>query len=124
MGDPEEVAHGVDIRVGRILSVAKHPNADSLLICNVDLGGKAITVVTNDLTVKEGDKVAVALLPPKNIRGIISEGMFLGAGEGVLKGVEGSPGEWAKVPKETLAEARNFVNEFLSSRKVRGTLPL
>ncbi len=116
MGKDGEIAHGVDIRVGKVLSVAKHPNADSLLVCNVDLGGKAITVVTNDLSVKEGDKVAVALLPPKNLRGIVSEGMFLGAGEGVLKKVQGKPGEWARVPEEALAEARNFVNEFLSSR--------
>ena len=44
---------GIDIRVGEVMSVTKHPKADSLMICNVNLGKRAITVVTNDLNVKE-----------------------------------------------------------------------
>ena len=34
------------------MSFTKHPNADSLMICNVKLGKRDITVVTNDLNVK------------------------------------------------------------------------
>ncbi|USG99768.1 tRNA-binding protein [Thermococcus argininiproducens] len=104
----------VDIRVGEVMSAGKHPNADKLLVCNVNLGDRAITVVTNDLSVKEGHKVAVALLPPANFRGITSEGMFLGAGEGVLKDVKGDVGGLPKgVPLEAFKETRNLVEAFL-----------
>jgi len=105
---------GIDIKVGEVMSVGKHPNADKLLVCNVNIGERAITVVTNDLSVKDNDRVAVALLPPANFRGITSEGMFLGAGEGVLKDVKGEVGGLPKgIPLEALNEARNLVEAFL-----------
>ena len=73
-------------------------------------------MITNDLTVKEGNRVAVALLPPANFRGIISEGMFLGAGEGVLKDVKGEIGGLPKgIPLDALKETRNLVEAFLKS---------
>jgi len=115
-GKDGEMAHAVDIRVGKVIATSKHPNADKLLVCRVDLGGSSITVVTNDLRVKEDDRVAVALLPPRNLRGIISEGMFVGSGEGVLKEVDGELGQWANVPENALKETRNFVGEFLKGR--------
>ncbi|MCD6188626.1 MAG: tRNA-binding protein, partial [Thermococcus sp.] len=65
---------------------------------------------------KEGHRVAVALLPPANFRGITSEGMFLGAGEGVLKDVKGEIGGLPKgIPLEALKETRNLVESFLKS---------
>lgn len=104
----------VDIKVGEVMSVGKHPNADRLLVTNVNIGDRAITVVTNDLTVKEGNRVAVALLPPASFRGIVSEGMFLGAGEGVLKDVKGEIGGLPKgIPLEAFNETRNLVEAFL-----------
>ncbi|AIF68868.1 tRNA-binding protein [Palaeococcus pacificus DY20341] len=107
---------GIDIKVGEVMSVGKHPNADKLLVCNVNIGERAITVVTNDLSVKDNDRVAVALLPPANFRGITSEGMFLGAGEGVLKDVKGEVGGLPKgIPLEALNEARNLVEAFLKA---------
>jgi predicted RNA-binding protein with EMAP domain len=104
----------IDIKVGEIVSVAGHPSADSLLVCNVNIKERAITVVTNDLSVKESNRVAVAMLPPTSFMGITSEGMFLGAGEGVLKDVQGETGGMPKgIPLEALNEARNFVETFL-----------
>lgn len=108
----------VDIKVGgEVMSVGKHPNADRLLVTNVNIGDRAITVVTNDLTVKEGgNRVAVALLPPASFRGIVSEGMFLGAGGegGVLKDVKGEIGGLPKgIPLEAFNETRNLVEAFL-----------
>lgn len=103
----------IDIKVGEIVSVGDHPSADSLLVCNVNIK-RAITVVTNDLEVKEANRVAVAMLPPTSFMGITSEGMFLGAGEGVLKDVQGAVGGMPKgIPLEALNEARNFVETFL-----------
>lgn len=114
LGEINDPIIGIDIKTGIISSVGKHPKADKLLISNVNLGDRAITVVTNDLTVKEGNQVAVALLPPSGFLGITSEGMFLGAGEGVLKDVEGKIGDLPHgIPLEALNEARNFVEAFL-----------
>ncbi len=116
LGKINDPVIAVDIKVGEVMSVGKHPNADRLLVCNVNIGDRAITVVTNDLTVKEGNRVAVALLPPANFRGIVSEGMFLGAGEGVLKDVKGEIGGLPKgIPLDALKETRNLVEAFLKS---------
>ena len=73
---PPDPAYAVDIRVGEVESVWKHPNADNLKVCNVNVG-RIITVVTNEPSVKEGDKIPVALLPPVELRGVVSEGMFI-----------------------------------------------
>jgi len=114
LGEINDPVIGVDMKKGEILSVAKHPAALKLLICNLNQGERAITVVTNDLTLKDGDKVAVALLPPENFLGITSEGMFLGAGDGVLKDVDGDLGDIPRgIPLEALNEARNLVEAFL-----------
>ena len=114
LGPIDDPIVAIDIKVGEIVSVAGHPSADSLLVCNVNIKERAITVVTNDISVKESNRVAVAMLPPTSLMGITSEGMFLGAGEGVLKDVQGETGEMPKgIPLEALNEARNFVETFL-----------
>jgi predicted RNA-binding protein with EMAP domain len=65
LGEIKDPVMGIDIKKGEILSVSKHPHADQLLVCNVNLQERAITVVTNDLEVKEGNQVAVAMLLQK-----------------------------------------------------------
>ncbi|QNM06095.1 phenylalanine--tRNA ligase subunit beta [Qiania dongpingensis] len=49
------------IVVGQILSIEKHPDADKLIICQVDIGTKTIQIVTGAPNVKTGDKVPVVL---------------------------------------------------------------
>ena len=96
------------------MSVTKHPNADSLMICNVNLRKKAITVVTNDLTIKEGINVGVSLLPPQTFMETVSEGMFLGMNGSILKDVDGELGEIPKgIPMESLNETRNLIESYL-----------
>jgi len=113
-GEIDDPIVAIDIKVGEIVSVWSHPNADKLLVCNVNIKERAIGVVTNDLSLKESNKVAVAMLPPTAFMGIISEGMFLGAGEGVLNNVKGEIGEMPKgIPLEALNEARNYIENFL-----------
>ncbi len=105
---------GIDIKVGEIMSVMKHPSADSLMVCNVNIGNKAITVVTNDIKVKEGNKVGVSLLPPQSFMDITSEGMFLGMNGNILKEVDGELGKMPKgIPMESLNETRNLVENYL-----------
>ncbi len=54
------------------------------------------------------------MLPPSTFMGITSDGMFLGAGEGILKDVNGPKGEIPHgIPLEALNEARNIVEGFL-----------
>lgn len=105
---------GIDIKVGEIMSVMKHPNADSLMICNVNLGNRALTVVTNDVNVKEGNRVGVSLLPPQTFMGTTSEGMFLGMNGNILKEVDGELGQMPKgIPMDSLNETRNLIEAFL-----------
>ncbi|HTX61610.1 MAG TPA: tRNA-binding protein [Methanobacterium sp.] len=114
LGEINDPIIGIDILTGIVSSVGKHNKSNKLLVCNVNLGERAVTVVTNDLTVKDGNTVAVAMLPPAVFLGITSEGMFLGAGEGVLKDVRGELGGLPHaIPLEALNEARNFVDTFL-----------
>ena len=49
------------IVVGKIEKIEKHPDADKLIICQVDIGEKTIQIVTGAPNVKEGDKVPVVL---------------------------------------------------------------
>lgn len=114
LGEIPDPIIGIDIVVGEIMSVSHHEKTDTLMICNVNLGKRAITVVTNDLTVKEGNRVGISLLPPSVFMGITSEGMFLGAGEGILKDVEGELGQMPHgIPLESLNETRNLLETYL-----------
>jgi phenylalanyl-tRNA synthetase beta chain len=74
------------VRVGRIIDVKPHPNADTLKVCDVDIGEEVISVVCGAPNVKT-DMLAPCALPgtlfPKGvvleksvIRGKTSEGML------------------------------------------------
>ena len=49
------------IVVGRIEKIEKHPDADKLIVCQVDIGNEVIQIVTGAPNVKEGDRVPVVL---------------------------------------------------------------
>lgn len=49
------------IVVGQILSIERHPDADKLIVCQVDVGGETVQIVTGAPNVKTGDKVPVVL---------------------------------------------------------------
>lgn len=74
-----------NLLVGEILSYEKHPNADRLSLCKVNVGNNILNIVCGANNFKEKDKVVVALEGAKigetvirknKIRGIISEGMM------------------------------------------------
>src|SRR3989344_310742 len=75
----------LDLRVGEILEVNNHPNADKLYIIKIDVGDKKINLVAglkNYYDKKElvGKKVIIFTnLEQKILRGIKSEGMVLAA---------------------------------------------
>ena len=49
------------IVTGQITKIERHPDADKLIICQVDIGKEMIQIVTGAPNVKEGDKVPVVL---------------------------------------------------------------
>ena len=50
-----------NIVIGQILSIEKHPDADKLIVCQVDVGGETVQIVTGAPNVHVGDKVPVVL---------------------------------------------------------------
>ena len=49
------------IVIGQIEKIEKHPDADKLIICQVNIGTENVQIVTGAPNVKEGDKVPVVL---------------------------------------------------------------
>jgi methionyl-tRNA synthetase len=75
----------LDLRVGKIIDVKEHPNANKLYLLDVDLGNEKRTLVAglkNNYSADElKGKLCVVFtnLEPATIRGIKSEGMILAA---------------------------------------------
>lgn len=84
------------IIVGKIIEIEKHPDADKLIVCQVDIGAEGtVQIVTGAPNVKTGDKVPVVLdggrvagghdgsktkggirIKKGKLRGVVSEGMM------------------------------------------------
>jgi phenylalanyl-tRNA synthetase beta chain len=85
VGDPSEFV------VGRVVSAEKHPDADRLTVCEVDVGGSVSTIVCGAPNVAAGQTVAVAkpgaimpdgsTLGEAKLRGVRSSGMILAEDE-------------------------------------------
>jgi phenylalanyl-tRNA synthetase beta chain len=81
--------------VGRIAAIEKHPNADRLQVCTVDIGAnRTLTIATAATNVAPGQVIPVATIgarlpeltiEPRKMRGIASEGMLCSAGELALE---------------------------------------
>ncbi|MBC2257269.1 YtpR family tRNA-binding protein [Listeria booriae] len=77
--------------VGYVASKERHPNADKLNVCQVDLGDKTVQIVCGAPNVEAGQKVVVAkigavmpsglIIKPSNLRGEDSFGMICAARE-------------------------------------------
>jgi len=95
----------LDLRVGKIVAIKDHPNADTLYMMHVDLGdlGKRVIVAgmkpyyTID-EMKNRNIIVVTNLKPAKIRGVTSNGMLLAAEDdekncSLLDPGESDPGE-------------------------------
>ena len=93
--------HLHDVYVGKIIKIEKHPEADRLVVCQVDVDSKTVQIVTSATNVFEGAHVPVSLdgadlangikIKPSNFRGVRSDGMFcsgeeLGIDENYIEG--------------------------------------
>ncbi len=76
-----------NVVTGLIKGIEKHPDAEKLVICKIDVGqGRDLTIVTGAPNVKVGDYVPVALnnsviaggkeIKTGELRGVVSEGML------------------------------------------------
>jgi phenylalanyl-tRNA synthetase beta chain len=113
-------------RVGRVLEAGKHPNADRLQLCQVDVGeGEPRQIVCGAWNFGPGATVAVALpgavlpngtkLEQAKLRGEVSNGMILAEDEVELgtdhSGIMVLPDEWE--PGTPLADALPLAEEIL-----------
>ncbi|MBE7022236.1 MAG: phenylalanine--tRNA ligase subunit beta [Ruminococcaceae bacterium] len=75
-----------NVVTGKILEIEKHPDADKLVVCKIDVGEKTLQIVTGAPNVKPGQTVPVALdgallpdgtkIKTGKLRGVESAGML------------------------------------------------
>ena len=99
------------IVVGQIQKIEKHPDADKLIVCQVDIGGEVIQIVTGAPNVKEGDRVPVVLDGGKVAGGhdggpLPEDGIKIKAGK-----LRGMPSNGMMCSIEELGSDRNFYPE-------------
>ncbi|KAK4472867.1 hypothetical protein MN116_004078 [Schistosoma mekongi] len=85
----------LDMRVGRIIGVSRHPDADSLYVEKVDFGGNEIRTVVSGLvkfvsmeSLQNRVGIFLCNLKPANMRGVKSEAMLMCASSPETYGVE------------------------------------
>ncbi len=92
VGSVERLGKGLEkVLVGEIQELNRHPNADKLWICQVNLGTKVLAIVTGAKNLIIGDRVPVAIdganlpnglaIKTSELRGVVSEGMLCSAEE-------------------------------------------
>lgn len=120
-----------DLRVAKVLEARDHPNADRLLVLEIDLGSERRQIVGGivghyELQELEGlPIVVVANLQHAKLRGEVSQGMLLAAENdegrlGVLLAPEAEPGtplraESGPPPAETITFQEFHENTLLAS---------
>jgi methionyl-tRNA synthetase len=78
----------LDLRVGTVVQAAPHPNADRLLVLQVDLGGEQRQICAGVKASYSPEQlvgkqlVIVTNLEPRQLRGQVSQGMALAATDG------------------------------------------
>lgn len=92
----------LELRVARIVAAERHPDADRLLKLTVDAGEPELRTIcagiANAYSPEElvgQTAVLLANLKPRKIRGVLSQGMLLAAGEGAATRLATVPGDLA-----------------------------
>lgn len=123
----EQVDKGVKkVVVGKILEINPHPNADKLVITQIDIGEDILQIVTGATNISENDYVPVALVGARlpdgtkikkgKLRGEISKGMLCSANElGIKEDL---------IPKELKDGIYILDEEFTLGQDIRKALEL
>ncbi|SKA08231.1 phenylalanine--tRNA ligase subunit beta [Selenihalanaerobacter shriftii] len=106
-----------DVIIGKILEINKHPNADKLSICQVDLGTTEEEIVCGANNMESGDKVPVAPVGTQlpngmeinevDLRGVKSRGMLCSADE---LGLQEDRAEGLMILDQSLEIGSKFIN--------------
>ena len=75
-----------NVKVGRVVSIERHPDSDHMWVCQVDIGDRTVQICTGAQNVRQGDLVPTALdgsllpggieIKAKPLRGVESDGML------------------------------------------------
>merc|ERR1712183_766558 len=113
-GDPVDLAKRFDFRVGKIVEVGDHPNADSIYLEKIDLGEAEPRQVLSGLkkhispeNFLNSQVIVFANLKPSKIRGVASHAMVLCA-----KSADGSKVELMRPPAGSKPGERVFLEGF------------
>ena len=99
------------IVVGQIDKIEKHPDADKLIICQVNIGTETTQIVTGAPNVKEGDKVPV-VLDGGRVAGGHEPGQRVAGGIKIKKGkLRGVPSNGMMCSIEELGSNRDMYPE-------------
>lgn len=99
------------IVIGQIEKIEKHPDADKLIICQVNIGTETIQIVTGAPNVKEGDKVPVVLVGGR-VAGGHEPGQRVAGGIKIKKGkLRGIPSNGMMCSIEELGSTRDMYPE-------------
>jgi len=125
-GEVEEPPHpllGLDLRVARVIEAKPHPNADRLLVLQVDAGEPSARQLVAGIAGKYAPEelpgkaiVIVANLQPAKLRGEISQGMLLAAederGLGLLLAPDAPAGTSVAAPGAPAAADQITIDDF------------
>lgn len=88
--------------IGHVLAKEKHPNADKLSVCTVDIGNEQLQIVCGAANIDAGQKVVVAkvgavmpsgmIIRDAELRGVPSSGMICSASELAMPNAEKNVG--------------------------------
>lgn len=95
VGSVEELDKGLEkVVIGQLKEMVKHPDADKLSVCQVDIGSEQLNIVTGASNLQVGDKIPVAVVGAKlpnglkiqrsKLRGVPSAGMLCSTEELLL----------------------------------------
>jgi phenylalanyl-tRNA synthetase beta chain len=119
VGGVEALDRGLeDVLIGGIEELVKHPDAERLWLCRVDIGTERLTIVTGAQNLRVGDRVPVAVIGAKlpngvkiklsKLRGVASAGMLCSTEELLLDaslgGERSKEGIWILEPEAPVGE--------------------
>lgn len=127
--EKKDDAAKLDLRIGKIIDARQHPNAEKLIVLDVDLGiekRQLVAGIKEDYKIDElkNKKIVVLCnLKPANIRGIESRGMLLAAVDGkkirileAKKSEHGAIVYFSGIKREPLKEIT--IDEFLKIKMI------
>lgn len=122
--DGPPMPHMIDMRVGKIIHVEKHPDADSLYVEKIDFGEAEPRTVVSGLVnyipieeMREKLLVGICNLKPANMRGVKSFAMVLAATSKDGKGGKGSV-ELVEPPVGSLPGDRVYFEGFEKEKPI------